>query len=142
MHDARGVVGDANLGGCDGEGGAVGTYNHVARQAEVTCTAPDGAADAGNDGNGRVLYGSQQLLHRYVVGQRVFAVLWQFADVVSSTPHAFVALCLDDNADTFLVIAFTNGIDQFVAHLLAQAIEVLRILHFDVADAVVDNGVY
>ena len=141
MHDAGGVVGDAYLGGCDGEGGVVGTHNHVARQAEVAGTAPYRSTDAGNDGNWGILHSTQQLLHRHIVCQRVFTVLRQFTDVVSGAPHTFAALGFDNDADAFLVIAVLDSGNQFVAHLFAQAVEVLRVLHLDIADAVVDNGI-
>ena len=61
---------------------------------------------------------------------------------MSCAPDSFVALGLDDDADTFFVIAFPDGIRKFLAHFRAEAVEVRWILHFYEADAIFDAGIY
>ena len=141
VHDAGGIIRDAYLGRGDGEGGVVGADNHVARETEVAGTAPHTAVDAGNDGDGRLLDAAQELLHGDVVGQGVFAVLRELADVVAGAPDAFTALGLDDDADAFLVVAVVDGVLKFLTHGLAEAVEVVGVLHLDVANPIVDNSI-
>ena len=141
VHDAGGVIRDAYLGRGDGEGGVVGADDHVAREAQVAGTAPHTAVDAGDDGDGRLLDAAQEFLHGDVVGQGVFAVLRQLTDVVAGAPDAFTALGLDDDADTFLGVAVVDGGLKFLTHGLAEAVEVVGVLHLDVADPIVDNSI-
>ena len=141
VHDTRGIVGDAYLGRGDGEGGVVGADNHVAREAQVAGTAPHAAVDAGDDGDGRLLDAAQELLHGDVVSQGVFAVLRQLTDVVTGAPDAFTALGLDDDADAFLVVAVVDGGLKFLTHGLAEAVEVVGVLHLDVANPIVDYSI-
>ena len=141
VHDAGGIIRDAYLGRGDGEGGVVGADNHVAREAQVAGTAPHAAVDAGDDGDGRLLNAAQELLHGDVVGQGVFAVLRELADVVAGAPDAFTALGLDDDADAFLVVAVVDGVLKFLTHGLAEAVEVVGVLHLYITDAIVDNSI-
>ncbi len=142
MHDAGGVVGDAYLSRGDGKGGVVAADNHVAREAEVASTSPYATIYTGNDRNWRFLNTTNQLFHRNIVCQRVFTILGQFTDVVTCTPDAFTALCFDYDADALLVIAILNGVLQFGTHCFAEAVEVVGVLHLDVADAIFDFFVY
>ena len=137
VHDAGSVIRDAYLGRSDGEGGVVGADDHVARETQVAGTAPHAAVDAGDDGDGRLLNAAQELLHGDIVGQGVFAVLRELANVVTCAPDAFTALGLNDDADALLVVAVADGFLQFFAHGLAEAVEVVGVLHLDVADAIV-----
>ena len=109
VHDAGSVVGDTYFSRCDGEGGLVGADDHVAREAEVAGTTPHTAVDTGDDGDGRLLDTAQELLHGDVVGQGVFAVLRELADIVAGAPDAFTALGLDDDADALQVVAVVDG---------------------------------
>ena len=137
VHDAGSIVRDTYLGRGDGKGSIITADNHVAREAQVAGTTPHTTVDAGNDGDGRLLDTAQELLHGDVVSQGVFAVLREFADVVTGAPDAFTALGLDDDADALLVVAVADGFLQFFAHGLAEAVEVVGVLHLDVTDAIV-----
>ena len=137
VHDARGVVWDAYLGRGDGEGSVVAADNHVARETEVAGSSPDACIDTGNDGDWGFLDAADELFHRDVVCQWVFTVLRELTDVVTGAPDAFAALGFDDDADAFLGVAVANGVLQFFAHCLAEAVEVVGILHLDIADAIV-----
>ena len=57
-------------------------------------------------------------------------------------PHAAFALGTDDDAHALRCICLIDGRDQLATHLFAQTIEMLRILHRDKSDAVVNSQIY
>lgn len=138
VHDTGRVVRDADFRGCDSESGSVSRNNHVATEAQVARATPDGSIGASDDRNRYILYLTQQLFHGHFVGQRVGAVGWQFVDVMSGRPDTVFALGSEDDTYALFGIGFVDSIDELGTHGLAQAVEMVGILHGNPCDAVVD----
>ena len=81
---------------------------------------------------------TKQLFHGYFVSQRVGAIGWQLVDVMSGRPNAVFALGSEDDTYAFFCVGFVNSVDEFGTHGLAQAVEMVGILHGNPCDAVVD----
>jgi hypothetical protein len=58
------------------------------------------------------------------------------------TPYAFRTLSFDNDTHTFLIVSILDGITQLLTHSFAETIEMPSILHLDIADAFLDNGIY
>jgi len=63
-------------------------------------------------------------------------------DIMSGTPYPSVALSFDDDAYTLMIIATLNGIHELMTHFFAKTIEVLAVLHLNIAYPVFYNSIY